>query len=101
MAEEDEEIDDDAERDGDTDSEGDEDGAGPKKKGKKKILIIAGLVLLLVFGGLAGAYFTGLLDPVVEMVMGVPEPEEGAEEASFTGGVYYELPELVVNLNAA
>jgi len=33
------------------------------------------------------------------MVMGVPEPGKGAETASFTGGVYYELPELLVNLN--
>ena len=55
--------------------------------------------MLLVFGGIAGAYFTGLLNPIVNMVMGTSEPEAGAEETSFTGGVYYELPELLVNLN--
>jgi len=99
VAEEDDKIDDDADEDGGADSEDEEGEGGPKKKGKAKILIIVGLVLLLVFGGLAGAYFTGLLDPVVEMVMGEPEPEEGAEATSFTGGVYYELPELLVNLN--
>ena len=98
MAEE-EDIDDDAEEGGDADSE--EGGDGSKKKGKKKLLIIVGLALLLVFGGIAGAYFTGLLAPIVTMVMGEPAPEEGAEQASFTGGVYYELPELLVNLNTS
>lgn len=101
MAEEDDDIDDEAEEEGgDADSEDGGEG-GPKKKGKKKLFIIVGLVLLLVFGGVAGAYFTGLLDPVVVMIMGEPEVEEGAEETSFTGGVYYELPELLVNLNTA
>ena len=99
MAEEDD-IDDDAEEGGGANSEG-EGGDEPKKKGKKKLLIIVGLALLLVFGGIAGAYFTGLLNPVIEMVMGEPAPEEGAEEKSFTGGVYYELPELLVNLNTS
>lgn len=101
MAEEDDDIEEGAEEDGDAESEGGEGEGGPEKKGKKKLLIIVGLVLLLVFGGIAGAYFTGLLDPVVEMVMGAPEPEEGAEDVSFTGGVYYELPELLVNLNTS
>ncbi len=97
MADEDDINDDDAEEGGDGESEDGE--GGSKKKGNKKLLIIAGLVLLLVFGGIAGAYFTGLLTPIVNMVMGTPEPEEGAEETSFTGGVFYELPELLVNLN--
>lgn len=100
MAEEDD-IDDDVEGGGEAGSEGEEGEGAPKKKGKKKLLIIVGLVLLLVFGGIAGAYFTGLLDPVVEMVMGSPAPEEGAADVSFTGGVYYELPELLVNLNTS
>ncbi len=99
MADEDD-IEDEDEEGGKADSEdGDGEGA-PKKKGKRKLLIIVGLVFLLVFGGLAGAYFTGLLDPLLAMVLGEPEHEEGsAEEAMPSGGVYYELPELLVNLN--
>jgi len=99
VAEEDDIEEDEAEDGGDADSEEGEGGA--KKKGKKKLLLIVGLVLLLVFGGVAGAYFTGLLDPVVAMVMGEPEVSEATQETSFTGGVYYELPELLVNLNTA
>jgi len=95
---EDDDVGEEIEEDGEADSEEEGEG-GPEKKGKKKLLIIVGLVLLLVFGGLAGAYFTGLLDPLIVMVMGEPAPEEGAEEVSFTGGVYYELPEMLVNLN--
>ncbi len=100
VAEEDD-IEDEAEEDGDAESEGEESEGAPPKKGKKKLLIIVALVLLLVFGGIAGAYFTGLLDPVVGMIMGTPETEETTEEKSFTGGVYYELPELLVNLNTS
>lgn len=100
MAEEDDIDEDDVEEDGEADSE-DGEGGGPKKKGKKKLLIIVALILLLVFGGVAGAYFTGLLDPVVTMVMGESGVTEETEEMSFTGGVYYELPELLVNLNTA
>lgn len=98
VAEEDD-IDEEAEEGGDAE-DGEGEGA-PKKKGKKKLLIIVGLVLLLVFGGIAGAYFTGLLEPVISMIMGTPEPEGTTEEKSFTGGVYYELPELLVNLNTS
>ena len=38
--------------------------------GKKKLLVIIAAVLLLIVGGFAGAYFTGLLDPVIAMILG-------------------------------
>ncbi len=66
--------------------------------GSKKLLVIIVLILLVIVGGLAGAYFTGLLDPVVQMITGgeVKEKEgEGGEQRA----VFYDLQEIVVNLN--
>ncbi|MDP4795475.1 MAG: flagellar basal body-associated FliL family protein [Rhodospirillales bacterium] len=91
-----------AETDDDEDSGGGgEEAAAPASGGKKKLLIIIAIVLLLVLGGLAGAYFTGLLDPVIKMIVGdhseSAEPVEGEHGVS----VFYELPALTVNLNTA
>ena len=66
--------------------------------GSKKLLMIIVLILLVIVGGLAGAYFTGLLDPVVQMITGgeVKEKEgEGGEQRA----VFYDLQEILVNLN--
>lgn len=40
-------------------------GEGGEKKSKKMLFIIIGAVLLLLIGGGAGAYFMGLLDPLL------------------------------------
>ncbi len=89
--------DDDMEADG---GDGDDMDAAPPK-GKKKLLIIIIVVLLLVLGGLAGAYFTGLLDPVLAMVAGEQENTSETAEGDSGPSVFYELPSLTVNLNTA
>ncbi len=96
MAEEDEE-------DVDESAEEDEDESGGGKGGKKKLLIIVAVLLLLVIGGAAAAYFTGLADPLVEAIIGPPDQTAGESSGpvSFEGGVFYELPELLVNLNTS
>ena len=85
-----------------SDDEDEEEGAS-KKSGKGKLLIIIGVAVLLVFGGAAAAYFTGLLDPLIEMAGGGGgdgDGEEGAEESADLGeAIFYDLPELLVNLN--
>jgi flagellar FliL protein len=98
----------DAEEDGESD--GDAKASSKGGGGKKKLLMIIGLILLLVIGGLAGAYFTGLLDPVVEMIMGDSEEAEVVEGCEGEGegegecvgqkAVFYDLEEVLVNLNA-
>lgn len=94
--------DDEPEEDGDESAEEDgEGGEGGKKGGKKKLLILIGVALLLVVGGAAAAYFTGLMDPLTEMLAGggghpKTAGEEGAPPAV---AVFHELPELLVNLN--
>ena len=79
------------------DGEDDEEGEGSSGSGtKKKLFIIVGAVILLVIGGIGGAYVAGLLDPIIEAIAG-GEPGEGDESAA--GAVFYDLPELMVNLN--
>ena len=93
LDDEDEDEDESAEGDG----EEDEDGKGSSGSGtKKKLFIIVGAVILLVIGGIGGAYVAGLLDPIIEAIAG-GEPGEGDESASVA--VFYDLPELTVNLN--
>lgn len=74
--------------------------ASPEKAGGiSKLLIIAGAVFVLACGGLAGAYFTGMLDPVMAMILGdeKPPPEEHAAKSGEP--VFYEMPDFVVSLN--
>jgi len=67
--------------------------------GKKLVLFIV-LPLLLIVGGLAGAYFAGLLDPLLG---GAEEDtaavEENVGEAIVGPTIFYDLPEMLVNLN--
>jgi flagellar protein FliL len=90
MADEDEDLDEEEEYDEDDDDEG-----GGGGGGNKKLLIIVGLVLFLVVGGVAAAYFTGLLQPVIEMISGGAEEEPAEGESTF----FKPLPDLIVNLN--
>ena len=79
---------------------GDGDETGPKAGGKKKLLIIVGLVILLIVGGLAAAYFTGLMDPVIDMITGDEAADGESEETTESGPtVFYDLQEILVNLN--
>jgi len=87
---------DDEELDDDEDDEGGSSGGG----GKKKLFIVIGLALLLVIGGAAAAYFTGLLQPVIDMISGgKSEQEESVGVAQ--DAIFYDLPELLVNLSTA
>lgn len=80
-----------------------EGGPSGKKGGKKMLFIIIGVAVLLVIGGVAGAWFTGLLDPVIAMVTGSPPKQEAAHGAEGSGvpgePVFLDLPEILVNLN--
>eukprot|EP01012_Entosiphon_sulcatum_P064460 TRINITY_DN93294_c0_g1_i1.p2 TRINITY_DN93294_c0_g1~~TRINITY_DN93294_c0_g1_i1.p2 ORF type:complete len:204 (+),score=61.53 TRINITY_DN93294_c0_g1_i1:142-753(+) len=97
--------------------------------GKKKLLLMVVLPLVLVLGGGAAAYFTGLADPIVAMITGkkkeaaAEEGDHGGEGAaehgkegkggkkeaakapsegeSGTSAVFYDLPEMLVNINTA
>lgn len=66
-------------------------------------MLLLAIPLVLILGGAAGAYFTGLLDPLLggeEMVEG---EEEGGPELGPDGEplqvAFTDLPEILVNLN--
>jgi len=85
---------------GDEDVEGDEEEGSAKPESKKTLLIVITVVLLLAVGGIAAAYFTGLLQPVLEMFLGQHAPET-SQQAMKTPqkAVFFPLEELIVNLN--
>jgi flagellar FliL protein len=79
-------------------------GAGPAGGGKKKLILIL-VPLLLVVGAAAGAYFTGVADPLLKMFKREKTAAPVEEVAPKQGGVppaavFYDLPEILVNLNS-
>ena len=74
----------------------DEDGGG-KKKSKKKLIMIVVPVLLIAIGG--GLFASGMLNSL----LGKEEHAEGVEEEVVeekTAAVYFEQPQMLVNLNS-
>lgn len=84
--------------------EGGGEGGGGKKKlsGMKIVLFVVLPLVVLILGGAAGAYFAGLLDPL----LGVQKKEEVAGDKPDDPkvkrkgpGAMYDLPEMLINLN--
>lgn len=76
------------------DDEADEEGSA-SKGGKKKLIIIIGVVVLLL-AGVGGAYSMGMFDSA-------PVIEDGVEVTPVASKVvykYYDLPEMLINLQA-
>lgn len=98
---EDEDVSDDdavADADGEEESGDDDD---DESGGKKKLLIIiAPLVLLCAVG--AGLYFTGMLDKMLGKGGEDAAQEEQAKQEGAGDGqaVFYEIPDLIVNLSS-
>ena len=92
-------ADDDDELDEDEDEDSDEEDGSSEPGGKKKLFIIIGMVLLLVIGGPAAAYFTGMLQPLIDLIAGEESEMVGEEAALSEKAVFYDLEELLVNLN--
>ncbi|WP_413207048.1 flagellar basal body-associated FliL family protein [Rhodospirillum sp. A1_3_36] len=92
-----------------------DEGAEERGKGggnKKKLLLLILLPLLLVIGGVAGAYFAGLMDPVLAMFSGADSttppaegdaPTEGGGDGTPgpNGAIFYDLDQIVVDLNSS
>lgn len=98
----DDDLDEDLDGEGGLDLDGDLEEAAERKQGGKGKLLLILIPVLLVIGSAAGAYFTGVLDGVLgggdEADAGYEQPtamEEGTGPA-----VFYELPEMLVNLQA-
>jgi len=88
------------------DMDGDSSGGGSSGGSKKKLIFILVPVLLLV-GAAAGVYFLGLADPLLKMfhkekpAASAPAAEEGKPGQPAPAAVFYDLPEILVNLNSA
>ena len=95
----DEDIDDDLKDGEDGGEDGGEPGeeSGGRKFSGKKILLFAGLPIILLIGGVSGAYFGGVLDPFLGA------DEEAAEAAALNAGdvAFFDLPEMLVNLSTS
>ena len=79
-------------------------GGGPSGGGKKKLIFILVPVLLIV-GAAAGAYFTGVMDPLLKMFHkkeAAPVEEAAPKQNGVApAAVFYDLPEILVNLNSS
>jgi flagellar FliL protein len=86
--------------DGDAEGEGE---GGESGSGRKRLLIVVAAVLVLILGGAAAAYFTGLLQPVIDMLSGgenaAQAPEGGQAKVISGDAVFYDLEEMLVNIN--
>ena len=79
------------------DDEADEQAPRRRKLSGKKLTLFIILPVLLLGGGGAGAYFGGFADSLLAAVgVGAGASHEPAPKTS----VYYDLPELLVNLNS-
>jgi flagellar FliL protein len=73
--------------------------AQPPSRGGRKLVLFVILPLLILAGGGAGLYATGMVDMLVEKLAGGGEAAE--EEAGPPApGVFFDIPDILVNLNA-
>ena len=82
------------------DGEDGEEGSG--KSGRKRLLIVIAAVLVLILGGVAAAYFTGLLQPLIDMLGGGQDETQIESDAGpliSSDAVFYDLQEMLVNIN--
>lgn len=70
-----------------------------KKLSGKKLVLFVVLPLFLVIGGGGGLYFSGLLDGVLGIEKEHEEDHAQASEEEQGPGVFYDVPDMIVNLN--
>ncbi len=104
MAKDDEDIDEpDEDEDGLEDGEDGEGSEGALKRRRmsgKTLVLFGGPAVVLLIGGIAGFVF-GAFDPLIHAVLGTEPPAEGeAAENVPEEVVFYDLPEMLVNLRA-
>ena len=84
------------------------DGEAPPRRSRRRLIIFIAVPILVIVLALAGAYFTGMLNSLFKS----SKPEAPAEQAQSQpgapgapgvpgqGSVFYDLPEILVNLNS-
>ncbi len=99
MADEEDLEDEEPEDEDGEDFDDEDDESSDKPGGTNKLIIIITVVLLLAIGGIAAAYFTGLLQPIIEWITGEEATEEEEKKVDQENAVFFPLEELIVNLN--
>ncbi len=84
----------------DEEEELEEGSGGYKRTGGKKIILFCVVPVVLLIGAAAGAYFTGFLDPYLGSKTDSAAVEKARLEEQRAKAVFFDLPELLVNLNA-
>ncbi len=73
----------------------------PKKSGAMKLVLLIVLPVLLLGGAVGGLFATGMLDGLLGVESEMEEEHAEVEESTVpTPGFFYELPDMVVNLNS-
>ncbi len=73
----------------------------PKKSGAMKLVLLIVLPLLVLGGAGGGLFASGMLDSLLGVEPEIEEEHvEVVEEVGPAPGFYYELPDMVVNLNS-
>jgi flagellar FliL protein len=70
-----------------------------RRRGGKKLILYVILPLLVIAGGGAGLYVTGVASALWDQVM-AGSGEEPAEAAPSEPGVFHDIPDILVNLDA-
>jgi flagellar FliL protein len=80
-------------------------GGGVSSGGNRKKLIMILVPVLLIFGAAGALYFTGMADKILGMFHKEKSAAPAADEAKpgqpAPAAVFYDLPEILVNLNSA
>lgn len=80
------------------DAGGDDGGSGKSGSSKlKKLLLLVVLPLMLIIAATAGAFVSGLADPLLAMFTGKGDAAKGGDAGPVV--IYHDLPEMLVNLN--
>ncbi len=82
-------------------AEGAETEGGRKRLSGKKIVLLFVLPLLLVLGTAVGVYFSGAADGLLGKKQDKAAAEKAKLEAQRAKAVFFDLPELLVNLNSS
>src|SRR3954451_6951723 len=80
--------------------EGAEGAPAAKRFAGKKLILFIVLPLLLLIGGAAGVFFSGILGGGSAKKDDAAQHEEAAPKPAAKQTVFFDLPDIVVNLNA-
>lgn len=83
--------------DGEESDEEEQEGSSRKKLSGKKLVLFIVLPMFVASAGAAGVYYSGVADSY----LGIEKSAEEEEAAALMKAVFFDLPEMLVNLNSS